>query len=157
MNLSTIPSDNLYKFMSIFGLVLIVSCMTAYMLVHDSWTEQTYKLELKIKEMDVKTKHQSDSIELFDIDSCKANPKDCHDNFEKIEKTQREQEIDNSQLIVLNKYLNERLKEITSYSYALFFLTLFGFLISTVGFILWYYKLQIYQDALIIKEYKKQT
>ena len=130
--------------------------MTVYMLMHDSWTEQKYKLELKIEEMNVKTKHQGDSIELFDIDSCKANPKDCHDNFKKIEKTQREQEIDNSQIIVLNKYLNERLKEITSYSYALSFLTLFGFLISTAGFILWYYKLQIYQDALIIKEYKKQ-
>ncbi len=127
MKIPNLPTDNLYKFLALFGLVLIVFSSYTY----STTIERAYLFEdnLNVKK------------QLHKLDSLKAQPMDSL----KIERSK----------IELNKDFKEyrriikRIKPISNLFLFLFFL---GFGLSFLGFYKWYYKTQKLNDEILIDQ-----
>lgn len=108
MNLPSFPTDNMYKFMSIFGLALIISSFFIYEIRSDTLWEKS----LKLQEMNFSNKAQEE------------------------------------------RYINEIIYDIKYISSLVNFQQRAGSVLTVSGFVLWYLKLQRYQDKIIISKAK---
>ena len=166
MNLPDIPTDNLYKFMAIFGLVLIVATNVIVFIAGNSIMNLGTSLL------------QSAAVSTYDqkaINEEKTNAQRLSDNLTKtlattssqqqqvlITQIAKEQDIvtnDNSKLIDVNNPIlkfNES-KELVKWvnleeKLLLIFIgagNAIGIVVAFYGFVLWYMKLQKYQDKMI--------
>jgi len=146
MNTFFPPTDNLYKFLAISGLMIF--CFFVI------WPElQTYKLEQRkieiLGEQEV-IKHEIDYINQ-DLDRIKQG-EITFEKFFPILKQSREIAIKTAQISTKSKLLeltNARLKKITFFTPIGIAL---GLIMTLNGFALWYFKIQIWQDKAIRKE-----
>ncbi|GAA4970330.1 hypothetical protein [Algibacter aquimarinus] len=164
MNISTIPTDNLYKFIAIFGLAIFIS---SFFLVKDTDLEKRDKAgsEYVIAKdlMDFNLKRYNESKEVYDylgdkLQSFKISKETDLDVFLDHRKdfdescdlmNLRYQEYYDSYRDLLmkqfnNKFYEDLIKFNKSRSSNLIIL---GSILIVIGFLLWYYKHQRYIDA----------
>ena len=120
----SVPTDNLYKFMAIFGLVCIVSAAIGIMLARDSnvnvWkqsVENNYKIQISIKKP---TEREKEILDLY-----------------------------SEQLSGLIESSNNKMDFVVS---RMLYLATFGLFVSGFGFFFWYRKKQVYEDEIIVLE-----
>ncbi|MCT7489409.1 hypothetical protein N5T63_10900 [Aliarcobacter cryaerophilus] len=176
MQLPTIPTDNLYKFMSISGLLVMLFFFLTL-------TYSIYQLEINIMEEQKNTNIVKSKVEVLDKlrENYKSYIKVLEELLKEKEITKKEfYEIKYKELSKYTDYLNNVLLDIsigegnikklenTLNSILIigiisFLGILIGFFLARRGFKLWYEKLQVYQDR-NIKDlnsnriiYKKRT
>ena len=144
--LPRIPTDNLYKFIAMSGIALIIfSCVTAF--INASRREGIID-EIKAK-MDMR-------------DAYLNIAKDYKKTIDVIGNVGTISEMHNKAIDKANKFANEltdrvyvleTIVEQRNVTYIMSFVSSFvGTILACVGFLLWYKKLQIYQDAIIKRE-----
>lgn len=120
MTLPSLPTDNLYKFISIFGLVLLV--FSAYM-INDTQS----KIYLKVDDYNVKNEilnFKKDSISSIDVELI----------AEKIKLRKLEEQV------------NREIEKLPKQYYAYILGLCSGIGMMGLGFYLWYYRTQYYND-----------
>lgn len=159
MNLPSLPTDNLYKFIFISGVILFVYSMYSLMQIEnklrDSLIENTHNT--------FKLRFENDSLQIIlGIDSALTNKAKLHLE-EKLKKRKieddikvytlikrREQsvELDNKLQNINDSWENKQIRQASIMLGTSVFLILFGGL-------LWYSKVQYYEDAILKLQYKK--
>lgn len=141
INTSTVPTDNLYKFLALSGLSAAVVLMVSLELtIHDiSIKASELKALLTIVEKET-ARHKTEDAKGIESD----NPIETNRYLRYLEHLE-----DLERGMELNKTLlaNFRSFRIVSYLFILTFI-----LQSIFGFTLWYHKLQKYQDAILKNE-----
>ena len=172
-NIKDLPTDNLYKFMAIFGMLLIVLPFLVFPTIQnykyriiDLTTKAALKdnelkeLEKIVKQVEDKTsqlnkeEHIKNYENEFDVNkSREVNEveKTVKDVFKKIE-------IGEIESINLNNELKKVVADFNYFAILIYIIKVFpiiGFIISIIGFYLWYNKNQKYLDIIIKKESEK--
>lgn len=121
----SLPTDNLYKFIALFGLVIIIaSGFYKYLAITAA---QTSVSELRISQAKL-------PIENMNVDA-----------MSQAKLSEWRSELSISKAKITNA--KEEVAFYKLYDYRANIFMLLGFLISSAGFVLWYFKLQRYQDA----------
>ena len=130
MNLDKFPTDNLYKFLAISGLaIFLISILYPYFRIHE--------LGIRIIEAELKIR-----VLGLDVDNL---AQDSHPSREAVlQKQIKLEELQNNQNI--NRFLLNELLLVRHFAQ---FGILAGFVLSVLGFHLWYTRLQFYQDKMI--------
>lgn len=172
-NIKDLPTDNLYKFMAIFGMLLIILPFLVFPTIQnykyriiDLTTKAALKdnelkeLEKIVKQVEDKTsqlnkeEHIKNYENEFDVNkSREVNEveKTVKDIFKKIE-------IGEIESINLNNELKKVVADFNYFAILIYIIKVFpiiGFIISIIGFYLWYNKNQKYLDIIIKKESEK--
>ena len=172
-NIKDLPTDNLYKFMAIFGMLLIILPFLVFPTIQnykyriiDLTTKAALKdnelkeLEKIVKQVEDKTRqlnkeeHIKNYENEFDVNkSREVNEveKTVKDVFKKIE-------IGEIESINLNNELKKVVADFNYFAILIYIIKVFpiiGFIISIIGFYLWYNKNQKYLDIIIKKESEK--
>ena len=172
-NIKDLPTDNLYKFMAIFGMLLIILPFLVFPTIQnykyriiDLTTKAALKdnelkeLEKIVKQVEDKTsqlnkeEHIKNYENEFDVNkSREVNEveKTVKDVFKKIE-------IGEIESINLNNELKKIVADFNYFAILIYIIKVFpiiGFIISIIGFYLWYNKNQKYLDIIIKKESEK--
>ena len=144
MNLSTLPTDHLYKFLALAGLALFVFSV-AYP------TNLISDLELRIVESETQIRLQDADISKFEgeldaFEKKKPHPSEqevliLRDNFQQLKVKKIEVQGKTERLAILNKQLREAFN-------LLKLSALVGLLMAFVGFLLWYVRVQRPADLL---------
>jgi hypothetical protein len=171
MNLPNLPTDNLYKFLALFGLALLISSNVIYFLFADRLVDkaQTYLRDSSIVLYDQKmTRQDKTDIQIklnelkIQLQSARVKEKQKILNDIQIEQTiintdTTKLEGISKTIIDINYSLNsEWFKAQAAYVIWILYIGTYGGLsLSIVGFILWYIKLQRYQDKLLKQKAEK--
>ena len=172
-NIKDLPTDNLYKFMAIFGMLLIILPFLVFPTIQnykyriiDLTTKAALKdnelkeLEKIVKQVEDKTsqlnkeEHIKNYENEFDVNkSREVNEveKTVKDVFKKIE-------IGEIESINLNNELKKVVADFNYFAILIYIIKVFpiiGFIISIIGFYLWYNKNQKYLDIIIKEESEK--
>ena len=172
-NIKDLPTDNLYKFMAIFVMLLIILPFLVFPTIQnykyriiDLTTKAALKdnelkeLEKIVKQVEDKTsqlnkeEHIKNYENEFDVNkSREVNEveKTVKDVFKKIE-------IGEIESINLNNELKKVVADFNYFAILIYIIKVFpiiGFIISIIGFYLWYNKNQKYLDIIIKKESEK--
>lgn len=147
-----LPTDNLYKFITIFSIVLIV--FSGFLYVKSLDNLYPYLLDFNdkpiidnlLKSLILKDKVEKlvNGSEKIDEEKIKSIINDLNDIRTQTAKIENEK--------LLDDYYIERNKAIMKISWNL---CITGFIWAIIGFIMWYYKLQRYQDEIIKKQAKQ--
>ncbi len=151
MNLSVVPTDNLYKFMAVSGIVIALFSASALYNwtneAHDRSSKNLLTVMLLKAEIDTYTEKRRRAIETGER---KAGTKQDHD----IEL--REKFV--PQLIQMERAKEESDRELDRL-YSVYVIgiigVILGFFLSVLGFRLWYLRVQRYQDIEAIEKWRQ--
>jgi len=138
-----IPTDNLYKFMSVFGLVVLISSATFKYFAITEIQKSVAILMVSIAEVQV----QSQAI-LRDAEKA---------TLKKVEFKNKADQI-KIQIEIAKAKANsakEKIAMFNDFNTKANYMFIFGFVLSVPGFFLWYIKLQQYLDREIKRKSKK--
>lgn len=169
MNFPDLPTDNLYKFLAIFGLVILFgSNLLSYRLMEELRSKvdrstslsKLFSLEVKFIEDDVKTAEDELNVLKKQIKEGQIVKEVADEQMkEKMKevKNLRERIRQGEKNLAENPPTDPKvfLSEIDFIRFILRDGTFIGYFVSTLGFILWYIKLQRYQDIFIKNEAEK--
>ena len=188
MNIPSLPTDNLYKFIALSGLLIFIVvhyyCLTqAYELDKQKTilSGEISKIELETNSIKEKQRHLKYAIEeLYLMAGIKdpitvtdtliiysrylSGPKEFISKSKEVE--QKVEQFNQTQQDYLSKKFDldtkRSIQKFNENTYSqLFevypFVSVISFAISLVGFILWYKKIQRFQDIILQKEYHEQV
>ncbi|MCK5062144.1 hypothetical protein KAR28_06390 [Candidatus Parcubacteria bacterium] len=157
------PTDNLYKFISIFGILLMLA-LPAYCIFFSYTQQQEAQADVLEKEIledeknDIKNEI-IDKIENVDkeLEQLKQNynQEKADDLSESILILENKKKELSKKLIAINSLIDKnthRKEFINKLRVATTIYLFVGFVITLIGFSLWYFKLQRYQDKIIKKQ-----
>lgn len=166
--LPNLPTDNLYKFISLSG--VFVFCFGLYFtnIKIDDLNERIYKEDLKIAEWTVNAdwlKREIDEIERIQLNSI-ANQKGEFEYSESklhlmvsdaefkirwadIKDKSQKQQLELARIQEGRKYTNKLVSKVNRYSKAGNWIMIVSILISAFGFFLWYVRVQKPLDAVV--------
>jgi hypothetical protein len=150
MNLPSLPTDNLYKFMALAGLAAFF-----FSVVYPTW--QTRELKVKQLEQDaeravLQIEHAHLVAELYDA-SGKVKP-DAQPDGLATKRRFRDLEIKAAQLEGKKQVLIRLAAEANLFSLAFWYGIVAGLIVTIWGFALWYRRVQKPQDALLQQQLK---
>jgi Ca2+/Na+ antiporter len=169
MNLHFPPTDNLYKFIAISGILLVLYNLifTSQFLINNHVQAQKISNELDIVEIEQNHLHEdilylkkkvsilSENLEKKSVEESSEELKEFSTLNAKLKTKNREIEIKIKEMENKNKLLKDRVK----FGIFLIIIGLITFIVGIYltyrGFYLWYHRLQKYQDTLIKKKSKK--
>lgn len=149
MDFTTLPTDNLYKFLALTGvLIAALSVFVPYTLIGDAIREQTEiyggqeiaQIELKYIEDELKEALEKNKGELPSEERLR------------LRKELRDAKIEGEKAITRFNhfsYLRQRALDIRRHALIGFW---FGVALASTGFVLWYTRLQRYQDIILRKQ-----
>lgn len=149
MEITKLPTDNLYKFIALTGITLVILSIAApYALIGDAVREQIEiyggqeiaMIELKYIEEDIREAIEKNKGTLPSEERLRL--------FKQLRDAKVEGEKASTRLKQFG-YLRERTLHIKRWAV---FGGLCGFGMSLAGFVLWYFRLQRYQDAVLRKQ-----
>jgi hypothetical protein len=165
MNIPSIPTDNLYKFSALIGTIIVFLSLYVPYILSSELSKQISYLELKGKTLDAEIDYFSDKVQAVEkiIDNSIADQKGLrkHDpNKLELHYSENELKVFLSELIELKKSsaisraeeknllsetkrLNSEYQLIQNISRSSI---IFGLVLACFGYILWYFRIQIYQD-----------
>lgn len=169
--LPNLPTDNLYKFMALSGILLSITSYVLFFSVFHFVLDNSLELRIdqnKLKfdqnilnnELDLLNRETSIAatlVEKGDIDTIESSQliakiqKEMLSIFEKSKSVDLSLSNFDARASVIDIYNKEENLAID----VMKFFSCFGFLISFLGFILWYAKLQRYQDQILAGEADK--
>lgn len=186
MDASNIPTDNLYKFLAIAGLVLIIFAGTFANNRRIEIDREILSVEIKAQELTARseftTESQSDLIKdgedlkkdasefvrkapsfykVHLMESTIDNLLSDLERFEKKYETIREKSLEYKlKSIEVNgqlKYVEQLQRELKEAKILLYLSFYMGFELSIFGFYSWYHRVQMYQDILLEKQISKDA
>lgn len=157
MSLISIPTDNLYKFIAISGLVLIVSVMFFAETQVSSIEKLIINHKTQSKLLDIETSFLQEKVaSLKDEVTYIGESKSLNTPSEKVDAINRENEENSFELkqlkitrakfegeVAATEYLNNKLSRLWP---TLLFYFGTGHVLAILGFALWYYKIQRFED-----------
>jgi len=146
-----IPTDNLYKFIAISGILIILAC-----LIFPGRYAFELMLEAEVIHGQIQLAEQNLKVIETELDSPHI-PMDAED-LKKIENLRalRKESIDKSfQLDIDNELLKKKLKYLNWVLFLAIPFCFFGLFLACKGFYLWKTKLQKYQDMIVKNEAEK--
>ncbi len=143
MNIPTIPTDNLYKFMALTGVVLVIG---SFILV---WfkAERSQELLREYKQGAALIEAKIEIAELSDL-----LDQESRKRIGKSSELRREVGVDRAKLVVIEEELKLILEDKLMYMVFLIVSQVVGFSLSIVGFKLWYERVQKYQDIILRRQ-----
>ena len=155
MSLPSLPTDNLYKFMTIAGLVVVVAGGIWFRDVRRELTSRVDEIQLKSQVLDIELKHLTEDMERYHqvfksrLDSLQHGERPTLKEVQNFEDPLRSRQ----EAVEIKKAEIDHEREIlrdNRGARALFVLMcLVGFGITATGLWLWYTRLQIYQDKFV--------
>ena len=143
MNLPTFPTDNLYKFLAISGLVTLAFTAVFPFFILRQVSLELVSVKSEIAAIKLEAEHLENLLKL-----AKETPEYLAEATEILERNSqlllKMQELDGK-----NEELRFRNDEISKYTLLLIALFLGSSIATAVGFRLWYTKLQRYQDQAV--------
>jgi len=159
MNIPNLPTDNLYKFMAIFGLVIIISGFYFYTTIIDKYSLAASSLIKEEGILKIETEYLSDEVALLETRIEIANgqgDKNILNNvladYKAVKDELKQKEIAREsieQKIYDLEFIEKDVNAIKAYHFGAIGL---GMVLMVYGFWLWYSKLQYYQDLIIRRE-----
>jgi hypothetical protein len=140
MNIPTIPTDNLYKFIAIFGLLISLTGTYLFQNNFQEINSEIDKLDIEYEQIKVKNPFYKkilllkDSLEINKVIEFKTDSVSFIKRYRKLENR-----------------VNSLKHDLQVYIFIIFL----GIGISIFGFCKWYIKLQIYQDKIVKNEASK--
>ena len=156
MDVSKLPTDNLYKFLAIFGLVLVVVSVGLIVFENSNLAQREVETIEETRSQEALRSGFELQLELlakFD----EASPGDgllkekIIELIEIVPETLVQAARTDTQSEA-NRYMDRNSYDNIS---RLYWLTGFGMLLSCIGFLLWYFKLQRHLDVVVRKEAQK--
>ena len=148
MNIPTIPTDNLYKFLSLSGISAAVVLIVSFQFSQNDIQIKVAELSGLMRLLENQTSRFNemnknfDHIHIDEMAELERHKKDFNQREENIIKLQNEIEKQLEIVRALQAQFNS-LKEI-------YFILIPTFIFQSIlGFILWYHKLQKYQDVIL--------
>lgn len=151
---TTPPTDNLYKFFLIFGLALIVTGVFTHVQTYDRLTKATSNFIEKKKIADYRMLEHALEIEALKIAKDNVGAKEFWDSYREMNKTTSEKDLAAAEKTLAEFEMvaaTSLFRDAETYSYGLAGI---GLVFSLGGFLLWYFKFQRYQDAILRHEVK---
>ncbi|OGU81659.1 MAG: hypothetical protein A2W11_00445 [Ignavibacteria bacterium RBG_16_35_7] len=158
MDISKFPTDNLYKFIAIFGLVIFIVSYFYPTILYNKVLYQSAEINADLETLEQKITSQENLIKFLQKLSDKATNK----NKDTIIKSLFEEKV---KLTTFNNELQETKKKhyiLTSktdewehWADLALWSQVIGGLMMILGFYFWYFKLQRYQDIIIKNEAMK--
>ncbi|MDV7140447.1 hypothetical protein R3X28_16260 [Maribacter sp. TH_r10] len=174
MNIPNLPTDNLYKFLALTGLFLMVASFGYKEYRNHEYNIQKTEIKVEEKILEFKIENKKTMVEHsrklrdFEVDILKPKngDKSIEDLQKQIEKfiNSYKIEIEEAELdwyyndagkLLMNSELAEVYKKRTDkLNWILNLSMLIGFFSMISGFYFWYIKLQRHQDLILLNEYK---
>lgn len=157
MDMLKIPTDNLYKFLAVTGLVLFLGCGYLAYLYQQNIDKELMLHEVKIKNLDASISRlskeasfptsSSEIVSLFD--TINNSPEKAREIFKKKDQALQDLKDEELQKIFednLKPYIEREIKDVQKLTSALWFIAIAGGIVSIIGFLLWYLFVQRYMD-----------
>ena len=156
MNVPSLPTDNLYKFLAIFGIVICIFSIYIYQNKYNLYTEEFFEVRKEFAKYGPMLDRVTLLLERIETDpsdkSLPENKKLFAATLDAIDKLNQEIKTGH-EIAEYSKEKEERAWEeiriLWKYSKIFFFI---GVLMSIVGFYLWYVKVQKPLDKLLKKQ-----
>jgi hypothetical protein len=139
MNLPNLPTDNLYKFLALSGITLYIACLVLSVITSQDISDKRMKVSNELIEL----KKELNSIE--------SSTKD-----EPTQTTQYKLDIFKSRLDNKQSEVDSLATTFESISQLLYSGYIVGLSSSFLGFILWYFKVQRYEDMILQAQVPKK-
>jgi FtsZ-binding cell division protein ZapB len=168
MNIPTVPTDNLYKFLALSGLSGAVVLMVTFTIMIKDAAIKSAEITGGVDVLERKVKRAKEEVILLADEVEKLETKKVETKNDEIELKRYLENIDQKKIKLQEqalKYddLNDELRQklttndmsvsiIKSLRSVFSIFIIVFFIQSALGFILWYHKLQKYQDAILAKE-----
>ena len=158
MSLPNLPTDNLYKFMTIAGLVVIVAGGIWFRDVRREVINRADEIQLKSRVLDIELKHLTEDLKRYQqvltsqLNSLQHGERPTFkvQNFEDPLRSREEAvEIKKAEIDHEREVLRDNVGEFRGARALFIVMCLVGCGITAIGFRLWYTRLQIYQDRLV--------
>lgn len=158
MIVPNLPTDNLYKFIALSGLVLTLFCGAFTIQRTEALGNSVYKNSIEFSEWKIKNDFLSKQIigvekELTALEQ-KENP-----TKEEVEKLRKKHEQNKTKLLeneilkekvrLANEYSNSQSSQLKKYYFWGSITSFFSLVFSAFGFSSWYFKVQRYQDKIL--------
>lgn len=160
MNIPNFPTDNLYKFIAISGLILILVSMVIPFIKSEEILLQTQKDSLKLSIFEIQSKYLDENVEflksrmeklLEENKDTKFTNEDKEDAI-KLQNDLMQLEIDLANIKNKNNITEESLNTLRNLRKTFSLVGVLGFVLATFGFLMWYVKLQFHLDKIIEKQ-----
>lgn len=143
-----IPTDNLYKFIAIFGLIIFVLAVIYPRKALNELYLHSLELYGQVKILELQSVNLENKLNELGLPTDKGTLEQKEEfKKEAFNLKLKSQELKNAN--AKNDYLLKQYQSYLKYSYLGM---TSGILLMFLGFILWYFKLQLYQDIIIKKE-----
>jgi hypothetical protein len=147
MELPTIPTDNLYKFLTVFGILVAIASLLIPRYVHNQMRVQVLRADTELREA------QARSDAIHRVNQAQNNQMNYVELTTQLEGIQpaiaraegRKQEAESQEVQA------SRLVATSNVGVAV------GIALATLGFVLWYLNLQRWQDQAVKREARSQA
>ncbi|MFH1315373.1 MAG: hypothetical protein ABIH67_03175 [Candidatus Uhrbacteria bacterium] len=148
MNIPNLPTDNLYKFIALVGVVVLLAASYFPIIKARELRLAMIEIEGKIKSLEIEVQYLQDINKKLEPNESTGdrNKEELLDKAYKL-KMKNEELRTNSKKVEVIGIDYECIRKIQTYG------MIFGFILSAFGFFLWYFKIQKYQD----KQLKKNS
>ncbi len=152
MNIPNLPSDNLYKFICIGGLILSISSFLSIIYQNQQYANRMFDISYETKLIKEKKDHLINDLNSFEKHVDKMPVSTAQERLKEFKENMRQNELE---LIKVENSL-ERLdyfaKDQDSQNKFLKRMFNLGAFCMMIGFILWYTKLQRYLDLIVKRQ-----
>ena len=144
----TIPNGHLYKFMAFFGLLLFISCVLIPYLKFDDNADKIRDIRRNLVVLNHEREALVNDIKAIEdsktINGLNQTDKSHSDQSTKLKISEIKKGIDlrTEQTGLENQILQEKTDEQHKLKYFMGYFSIFSFLFTTIGLLLWYFKIQ---------------
>lgn len=148
------PTDSLYKFLSIFGCIIVV--VSVYYPLHllDIYKDKASTLRIEFNKAKVEQEKRKELIDEIEILRARGKYKDSVDLRNKLNNHLRESSIRSYEMNSMLKDIERHGNNALYATIASIIFILLGLIMAFLGFKKWYYKIQIYQDKILESQAK---
>ena len=162
INPPNIPTDNLYKFMAIAGLSLMVVSTIWFEGERKEAFARSDNVRLQIKILDVEKQYlktETDTsqellLRATDLPS-KELLKRIEDSNQSLQSRKKDLELKEAEVESQREVVNRIITKLELARFIYMVAIICGIALMAVGFWLWYWRSQIYQDRLLIRSFRR--
>jgi len=161
MQIPSLPTDNLYKFLAIAGLVIIVLSVVGPWSRYEQLTPKTIEVETQVSTHKREIVSVESAIMRTEEELKKAKTQKERElllaRAEELQKQKRQLQIMISEIAGKRTLLQHLQERVALYFVVGTYSLVFGVIVSIVGFVLWYRRVQRYQDGILKQQHKALT
>ena len=154
MNIPQVPTDSLYKFIAITGLLCVVIGLTVPIISTENFQLEASTLSTQIQDDSAQVSNNDVKVALLTKEVLNEKQPD-YQNSQSAFDLYAQSKILANQAGADDALFRDLVSNFELQTKMLFLTAFLGILIAAIGFILWYLKLQRYQDAILRHEAEK--